>query len=464
MLNYAANDYYRCPKGFMDFELDGELSHDAGFFKFGADLTCYGRSCFGSRQTQPDLLLSDLAELAQPNVGNLTLPFDPNEIIDNLRQERYVEQSGRTREILRKLYYLIRPAASPSLRRTIQRLNMRNWHNSIFPHWPVDTTVETLCERLMCHALKSNSADRVPFVWFWPDGARGCVTMTHDVESTAGHDFCRHLMDLDDAAGIKASFQIVPEQRYPVDFTLLEEIRERGFEVGVQDLNHDGRLFDSREEFLRRAKAINQYGRKYGARGFRAAVLYRNQEWLEHLDFAFDMSIPNAAHLDPQRGGCCTVMPFFIGDILELPVTTTQDYTLFHLLKHRSIDLWKTQTELILAKNGLVSFIVHPDYLLHAELRALYLQLLEYLQSQRGLEHLWFALPSDIERWWTLRNRLSVERDGGRWRIVGEGSERAVLAFAQVRNGRLTYDLDGSTADSPTAEVTGRAQHSGVRQ
>jgi hypothetical protein len=193
-------------------------------------------------------------------------------------------------------------------------------------------------------------------------------------------------------------------------------------------------------------------------------VLYRNQEWLEHLDFAFDMSIPNAAHLDPQRGGCCTVMPFFIGDILELPVTTTQDYTLFHLLKHRSIDLWKTQTELILAKNGLVSFIVHPDYLLHAELRALYLQLLEYLQSQRGLEHLWFALPSDIERWWTLRNRLSVERDGGRWRIVGEGSERAVLAFAQVRNGRLTYDLDGSTADSPTAEVTGRAQHSGVRQ
>jgi hypothetical protein len=31
---------------------------------------------------------------------------------------------------------------------------------------------------------------------------------------------------------------------------------------------------------------------------------------MKYLCFAYDMSIPNVAHLDPQRGGCCTIMPF----------------------------------------------------------------------------------------------------------------------------------------------------------
>ena len=64
------------------------------------------------------------------------------------------------------------------------------------------------------------------------------------------------------------------------------------------------------------------------------------------------MSVPNVAHLEPQRGGCCTVMPYFIGDILELPLTTTQDYSLFHILGDYSIALWKQQIELILGSTA----------------------------------------------------------------------------------------------------------------
>ena len=208
--------------------------------------------------------------------------------------------------------------------------------------------------------------------------------MTHDVESEAGLDFCNELMDIDDSFGIKASFQIVPEERYTASSELIDTIRNRGFEVGVQDLNHDGRLFDNKEQFLRRASIVNQYAKMYKARGFRAAMLYRRPEWYDNLDFSFDMSMPNVAHLDPQRGGCCTVMPYFIGKILELPVTTTQDYTLFHILNERSIDLWKTQIELILQKNGLVSFIVHPDYIIEQETRSVYKNLLSHLSYLRS--------------------------------------------------------------------------------
>ena len=265
--------------------------------------------------------------------------------------------------------------------------------------------------------------------------------MTHDVETKAGMAHCADLMDMDDSFGVKASFQLVPERRYSISPSLIESLRVRGFGVGIQDLNHDGRLFDDRKEFLRRAAMINRYAREYGAKGFRAAVLYRKPEWYDAFDFSYDMSFPNVAHLDPQRGGCCTVMPYFIGDILELPLTTTQDYTVFHVLNERSIDLWKTQIELILAKNGLVSFIVHPDYVMENDTKSVYTRLLARLQDLREKNHLWFALPDQVDDWWRARNNMSVVGCGSSWRIEGAGAERAALAYARNHNGELVYEV-----------------------
>ena len=140
------------------------------------------------------------------------------------------------------------------------------------------------------------------------------------------------------------------DTRFPTAF--IQAIRDRGFEINIQDLNHDGNLFRDPKEFRRRAQKINKYAETYGASGFRAAVLYRNLDWYDALQCSFDMSVPNVAHLDPQKGGCCTVMPYFFGETLEIPVTTTQDYTLFHLLNDYSLELWKAQTDLIVAKTG----------------------------------------------------------------------------------------------------------------
>ena len=40
-----------------------------------------------------------------------------------------------------------------------------------------------------------------------------------------------------------------------------------------------------------------------GSRGFRSGAMYRRQDWFADLEFSYDMSIPNVAHLEPQRGG-----------------------------------------------------------------------------------------------------------------------------------------------------------------
>ena len=269
--------------------------------------------------------------------------------------------------------------------------------------------------------------------------------MTHDVESTLGRDACTALMDLDDSFGIKASFQVVPEERYGVSAEFLHGIRKRGFEVAVHDLNHDGHLYRDRKQFLERAAKINEYGKQWDTDGFRAGVLYRKQVWYDALDFAYDMSVPNVAHLDPQRGGCCTVMPYFIGDILELPVTTTQDYSLFNILNDYSIDLWKQQIDLIMQKHGLMSFIIHPDYVISTRERAVYEQLLNYLAGLRSEKGVWFSTPSEVNRWWRQRDQMVLVHDQDRWQIKGEGSERACIAYASERYGQLTLSFEAAS-------------------
>jgi len=274
---------------------------------------------------------------------------------------------------------------------------------------------------------------------------QSCAVMTHDVETSAGRDFCQALMDVNDAFGIKSSFQVVPEERYSVSRAFLDSIRARGFEVNVHDLNHDGHLFSSHVEFKRRAAQINQYGREFGAKGFRSGVLYRNPDWYDAFEFCYDMSIPNVAHLDPQRGGCCTVMPFFIGEILELPVTATQDYTLFHILREYSIDLWKTQVDMITGEHGLVNFIVHPDYVMERRALDVYKSLLGHLSQQRAERQVWIALPGQVAEWWKLRNQMRLVRRNGHWQIEGEGRERAQIAYATVSGDTVTYSFSSAT-------------------
>jgi hypothetical protein len=266
--------------------------------------------------------------------------------------------------------------------------------------------------------------------------------VTHDVETKAGVRFVERLMDIDDAFGIKASFQVVPQEQYAVSRNFMNMIHERGFEVNVQDLTHDGDLFRDREEFLLKAQSINRYVREYGAQGFRSGRMYRNVDWFDALDVSYDMSVPNVAHLEAQRGGCCTVFPYFIGRILELPLTTIQDYCLFHILGDYSIELWRKQIALITEKHGLASFIVHPDYVRKKRALEVYKSLLGYLSDLRKEGKAWIALPKEVNQWWRERSQMILVHEDGVWRIRGQGRERAKVAYAILAGEKLQYSFD----------------------
>ena len=450
-VNRCLTDFYRCPERHARLiPRDGSI-RGTGYFLFGEKLVCFG-GCY-------DCVPATDAGGSLPNVSSNTvvgpdgvcLSFDPAEAVENLRHESFTAdwRSGST-SLAAKLYYFLRPVLPVGVRKHLQKIRLRGWDKIAFPHWPVDTSVDDLLEELLLLSLRSSAEKRIPLIWFWPEGRSSCALMTHDVETTAGRDFCPRLVDIDDRYGIKSSYQVIPEERYIVTPEFLNSLRARGCEVAVHDLNHDGHLYKNREQFENRAKKINAYLQQFDTEGFRAGVLYRKQLWYDALECAYDMSVPNVAHLDPQRGGCCTVMPYFVGDVLEIPVTAVQDYTLFNILNDYSIGIWKQQTEILLKKHGLMSFIVHPDYVMQPREQGVYEELLAHLADLRRERNVWITTPGEVNRWWRQRAAMQLIEERGTWRIEGAGSGRARLAWASEEAGRLKLTIE------PDAEAPGQ--------
>jgi hypothetical protein len=441
------SDYFRSPARQAELGARGELSTSAGYFRFG-ETVCFGRCAGASPSTAIGANLADVSRWAACDDGRVSLPFDLSEVVTSLREERYQQTPQSLIDKItasaasRSLYYLLRPIMSVDVRKHLQRIRLNGWHRIAFPRWPVDCTVETLMRASMGLALESRGLEKLPFIWFWPDGAPGASIITHDVESPLGQAFSDQLMDLDDSFGFRSAFQVIPEARSAEPGRFFKEIRSRGFEGNIHDLNHDGYLFHSRQQFEERAAKINRYAREFGSRGFRAGAMHRVQEWFGALDVSFDMSVPNVAHLEPQRGGCCTVMPYFIGRIVELPLTTIQDYSLFHILGDYSTALWKEQIDLILSNNGLITILTHPDYLIEKRARAVYSDLLAHMRRLRDERHVWTTLPGEVDRWWRSRSQMTLVPNGDSWRIEGPESHRARVAYATIENGNVVYKLD----------------------
>lgn len=443
------NEHFRIPEGMLSISACESLPERPEYFRLGDGLTLFGH-CWKSAAVAGTGLHNALPDVRCED-SSCTLPFDPDEIASNLLCERYLLSRSKSRwmeEIFRPFYYLLRPFLPVALRKHLQRRALRGRERRQFPSWPVDRTVDRLHEELLKLALKASGATEIPFIWFWPEGHRACVLMTHDVETQSGLDACSALMNLDDSYGIPSSFQLIPRSRYQVTDAVLTRFRQRGFEINVHDWNHDGSLFRSHDTFIDRAQKINQCANEWKTGGFRSGALYRNSEWIRALSVSYDMSVPNAAHLEPQSGGCCTLFPWFNGRILEIPVTMTQDYALFHFLNRYSIDLWKLQLQTAFENNGTACFIVHPDYIQDSRAHRVYEDLLGYLRSLNTQHDLWMTQPAEVDCWWRQRSQMSLTKESGLWEVSGPGSERARVAFARLEGDKLVYTIDAPRSNA----------------
>ena len=121
--------------------------------------------------------------------------------------------------------------------------------------------------------------------------------------------------------------------------------------------------------------------------------------------------------------------------MVELPLTMPQDHTLFEILKHRDIHVWKEKAAWIAEQGGLVLINIHPDYMIADDRLALFEELLVYMKSLKGM---WHTHPRDIARWWQDRNRSALDCTGGSPAVTGPAAGRALLVRHALRNGNVT--------------------------
>src|SRR5215204_7617170 len=142
-----------------------------------------------------------------------------------------------------RIYYSVKPFVPRSLRTAIRRRFALRLREGGLPNWPI-----------------MPGSEFPPEGWpGWPDGKKFALVLTHDVESEAGLDRCLQLAQLERDRGFRSSFNFVPEGNYRVPTELREQLVRDGFEVGVHDLRHDGRLYQSKADFSRNAVRINAY-------------------------------------------------------------------------------------------------------------------------------------------------------------------------------------------------------------
>lgn len=268
----------------------------------------------------------------------------------------------------------------------------------------------------------------------WPENKQFGFILTHDVESQRGLEKCRQLMDLEMKLGFRSSFNFIPEGNYNVSKAIRDEMRRNGFEVGVHDLRHDGKLFRSRDQFREHASSINEHLRDWGAVGFRSGFMLSKLDWLHDLNIQYDASTFDTDPFEPQPKGAATIFPFWVPRVskpktrstpadvsarfsplnprlgetgyVELPYTLPQDSTLFLVLRETTDEIWKEKLHWLAKQGGMVLMNTHPDYMNFDCPRAkeeefdarLYQNFLLHVKEKYG-GAFWHALPQQVASW-----------------------------------------------------------------
>ena len=356
------------------------------------------------------------------------VPFSLEEAYTNYVTEAWKNTSPKRGLSARQLntFYRVKRFIPRRVQIKARQMLIRREGPPEFPRWPLDHSVSQLLRFYAYCIVLARGEREAEFRWFWPDSYKAALILTHDVETAGGLPLAIELADLEEELGFRSSYNL--GAWYDVDPGFLRELTDRGFEIGMHGLVHDRSLFSSRAAFEAQRAEIARLAGRLGAEGFRSPATHRIFDWIGELPISYDGSIPHSDPYEPQPGGCCSLWPFFIGDVVELPYTLPQDYTLFTLLAHRSPALWLEQSDRIVQENGLIHSLTHPDsgYLGDPANRDRYREFLVALSER---DEIWKPLPRELAAWWRTRDTAEGDENGVTRGIIriGESADEVQL-------------------------------------
>lgn len=264
-----------------------------------------------------------------------------------------------------------------------------------FPSWPLDLSADFLADL----AEEPN-----PF-----RNGQAPVVLSHDIDTAEGlQNLVRLFLPREERVGARSVNFIVP-CAWPLDFGLIDEVVQRGHEIGIHGYNH-GNLtpFADPGQRIRRLAAGRDLIRRYRIKGYRAPSLLRTPELLRALQefYLYDSSIPTSGGIFPvSNNGCASARPFRIDGIWEFPLSLPPDSNLWFqgLGPEEIFQVWKECAHQIALSGGVVVILTHCERRFSGSdpLGGVYERFLDYVAA-----HPDFTYSSPVD----LLNRLSPPR------------------------------------------------------
>lgn len=237
----------------------------------------------------------------------------------------------------------------------IGRWRRRTRHRwSAFPRWPLDLSADFLFD------LATGQPSRFAY-------GPTPVLLTHDLDSAEGlENLVKLFLNLEESVGARSTNFIVP-CAWAIDHVLLQEVKDRGNEIGVHGYDHNSlTAFCDQEEQNNRLKAALSLIDQYSIIGYRSPSLLRTHGLLNNLKefYIYDTSIPTSGGPFPvPNNGCASARPFWVEDISEVPLSMPRDGTMIFLgySPQAILDVWIRCAKEISLSGGVVVLLTHCE-------------------------------------------------------------------------------------------------------
>ncbi len=260
-----------------------------------------------------------------------------------------------------------------------------------FPSWPCESALLDYWRQWLRGALTALHLKDGWHIGFWPAGAQCSIALLHDIESREGFTRIEGIAKLEEKYGFRSAWNLVLAQNQ-VDWSAVNALKERGFEFGTFSRKRTGQP----------------------ACGDRGASAY---------EFDFDSSFADTDPHQAHPGGTCSVFPFFLPDLVELPYTLEQDRTFVRILRRSPLPIWMLKARWVSAVGGMILVRTDPSCIGTENYLPVYERLLDNLNR---IDRAWRALPSEAAAWWRRRDALTLEVIGKQPIIAGSDITGAV--------------------------------------
>lgn len=287
--------------------------------------------------------------------------------------------------------------------------------------------------------------------WFWPDFAKACCVMTHDIdrlsippiyarrETPYGikvllyifyyyqkyflrvnkyNDYIQLITDLETKYRVKSSFYFFPDYNEHEEFiNILKDLNARSFEVGLHSESENYEQLKKEKEQLEKSSNGKVYGTRQHLLKFSSPHTWQYQEKLLEYDLTFYIN----EEFGYRSGLCFPYRPLNTDSIIEVP-TLFMDWTALN--KRMELEEIKDEIKIIMkiveSYNGCAVFNFHNEYFNKISFPHIYKSFLYILEHvQQGY---WITTANECVKWWKERELTKINIEFKNGNIIGTSS------------------------------------------